>query len=174
MLHVFLYTEEVCIAFATRKNMQLVRHEKTKRNYCILPISAPQTPPPRLADAEHEIDMDPEQRDQRSLVLAAQDTHTHIQTDTHTHMNYMLTMKNCESKRDTRFHHPFYRSLNTHLYIYTRACYYVYYVEIHADYEPLQMKARDTLSSSFLERSKYLHLYIYTCIYIYACFSFSF
>ena len=168
MLHVFLYTEEVCIAFATRKNMQLVRHEKTKRNFCILPISAPQTPPPRLADAEHEIDMDPEQRDQRSLVLAAQDTHTYRQTHTHTHELHAHYEKLRVKAGYTL------SSSVLQKFEYTRACYYVYYVEIHADYEPLQMKARDTLSSSFLERSKYLHLYIYTCIYIYACFSFSF
>ena len=118
----FGYTEEICSAYAVRKNTQLVRHEKQNT---ILAYSR--------------------SRHDRLPRPASKTLKTKWTSTRNNKINDLLSWPH---------------KTNTHTH------------ELHADYEQLQMKARDTLSSSFLERSKYLHLYIY--IYIHICMFFIF
>ena len=117
MLYVFFgYTEEICSAYAVRKNTQLVRHEKQNT---ILAYSR--------------------SRHDRLPRPASKTLKTKWTSTRNNKINDLLSWPH---------------KTNTHTH------------ELHADYEQLQMKARDTLSSSFLERSKYLHLYIYIYTYM--------
>ena len=118
MLYVFFgYTEEICSAYAVRKNTQLVRHEK-----------------------------------QNTILAYSRSRHDRLPRPASKTLKTKWTSTR-NSKINDLLSWPHKTNTHTH--------------ELHADYEQLQMKARDTLSSSFLERSKYLHLYIYTYMHVF-------